>query len=546
MVYKVLRGYRPWEKFLTLGFLAVFALGLILFVFKLVFGFIFGLFSSDVYAEATYGDLPQINPLYAEVLPVNRDLSRLIYAGLVRYNPESREFVPDLADFNVNAELTEYRFQLKDGLKWHDGEALTAKDVVFTFNDVIKNPNFPNQILAQAFVDASVEAVSEREVVFKLKNPNAYFLSNLIVGLLPYHLFSEVPVAEIGQEFDDKSLVGAGPFMVTDLLIEDDAGYLKFELKRFADYVHGKPGLKRFDFYVFADLESLLNQQELFAGTGLIPDQPATRLGADFERAYFSLPQYTALFLNQSNSILATERMRKVLKNLFDKNYLASTLKSKQVIAGPYFFLEELDKIPDRALLLLSKQLDSYGWRLNSATGIRENDKGEKLKFILLAKNQEDQDKNAEVDIVLEHIVDSAREVGILIELDRVDASTYAAKLVNKSYDIVLAGQDLGYNLDAFAFWHSSQTGPETVNLSNFANISADKILEQLRREPDQTKQFELLKRLNETLKAEAPAIFLYTQKYLFTFDNSLKNRTILDAYATISDRFYGVHEWKR
>ncbi len=90
MVYKVLRGYRPWEKFLTLGFLAVFALGLILFVFKLVFGCIFGLFSDDVYAEETYGSLPQVNPLYSEVLPVNRDLSRLIYAGLVRYNPESR------------------------------------------------------------------------------------------------------------------------------------------------------------------------------------------------------------------------------------------------------------------------------------------------------------------------------------------------------------------------------------------------------------------------------------------------------------------------
>lgn len=74
------------------------------------------------------------------------------YDQLLRWNPEFREPLPNLAEsFEVSDDARKYVFHLREGLRWSDGEPFTAEDIVFAYDDVLRNdelypaiPNFPS------------------------------------------------------------------------------------------------------------------------------------------------------------------------------------------------------------------------------------------------------------------------------------------------------------------------------------------------------------------------------------------------------------------
>ena len=544
MVQKIWQSYRSIERLVSVVLVAFIVIVGVQWVISSLLGFIPDSKDNGIYTEGLVGEVAVLNPPFVDFSQINRDFSRLVYSGLTHYNPVKKIFEPDLATFAISEDVTEYTFKLKKGLKWHDGQSITTDDVVFTFNDVIKDPNFANTLLQGVFADVEINKIDDYTVTFTLSQPNAFFLSNTITGILPKHVYKDIPVELIGSEINDKMLIGSGPYQFESLK-QTENGTNEILLKAYKNYHFGKPGLKEILLKVFPSDADLLADQAMLNSIPQLGSENAKKFDTDFEVKDYQLPQYTALFLNQENPSLSTERMRKILKNAFDKNYLEATLTDKQAIGGPYFFLEEINKIPARDLGLLNDQLDELGWSINNATKIRENERGEQLKYILLVRKFDNNPaKEYENKVVVDHIVDAGKQLGIDIELVEADANEFAAKVANKAYDIVLYGQDFGYNLDAFAFWHSSQIGPNTFNLSNFQSVSADDVLEQLRNTRDQDERRSLLEKLNVILKADAPAIFLYTQKYLFAFDNSVKNRTILDDYATIADRFYAVETW--
>ncbi len=66
--------------------------------------------------------------------------SRLSYECLVRWNDDGSGVVPNVAKaFEINADATEFTFHLREGIKWSDGEPVTADDVVFWYEDILKN-----------------------------------------------------------------------------------------------------------------------------------------------------------------------------------------------------------------------------------------------------------------------------------------------------------------------------------------------------------------------------------------------------------------------
>lgn len=96
------------------------------------------------------------------------------YQPLVRWDPEFGKVIPNVAEsFRVNADATEYVFQLRAGLRWSDGKPFTADDVVFAQNDMLANEDLGGTDPVRA------HKVDDHTVRFVLPAPNSLWIQQL-------------------------------------------------------------------------------------------------------------------------------------------------------------------------------------------------------------------------------------------------------------------------------------------------------------------------------------------------------------------------------
>ena len=177
------------------------------------FGFLFaiailitsGLTScSGLIRSSTQTDVPQIvdailsDPkTFNPVLSADATSSRvggMMFDGLISQNPITGQPEPALAEsWTVSDDDLEIIFTLREGLKWSDGQPLTADDVVFSFNQLYLNDAIPYNGRATLKIGASKEfptvaKISDREVKFTLPEPFAPFFSTVGGGILPKHI----------------------------------------------------------------------------------------------------------------------------------------------------------------------------------------------------------------------------------------------------------------------------------------------------------------------------------------------------------------------
>lgn len=155
----------------------------------------------------------------------------LIYEGLITIDYNTSEIVPALAEsWDISEDGLTFTFTLKDGLKWSDGEPLTADDVVFTYNDLIFNEEIPtdNRDVLRIGEEGKlpvVKKLSERRVEFKIPEPFAPFLRTTSTPIMPKHLLAETVtnrdasgkplfISTWGTNTDPADIVANGPYVI--------------------------------------------------------------------------------------------------------------------------------------------------------------------------------------------------------------------------------------------------------------------------------------------------------------------------------------------
>ena len=150
----------------------------------------------------------------------------LFMNGLVTYNPLLEEHVPELArEWEIGEDKKTYTFHLRRGLRWSDGEPLTADDVIFTF-DAIYDERFPNRSALQYRVAGepfSYEKIDEHTVEFRTAEIYSPFINDIgWAQIMPKHILQpyfedgtlqQVWTSDTAINTPEK-LVGTGPFRI--------------------------------------------------------------------------------------------------------------------------------------------------------------------------------------------------------------------------------------------------------------------------------------------------------------------------------------------
>ena len=158
LLKKTIRSYSDNEKAISLVLIVL----MLLSGWRLVLGNwagqnLFTLLSGGhSYSEGMIGSITRLNPVYADLNEVDKDITSLIFEGLSKYDPEQKKVVENIATHTLDESKKIYTFTLKEGIAWQDGQPVTADDVYYTYHDVIQSPDFENPILKSIFLVVNI------------------------------------------------------------------------------------------------------------------------------------------------------------------------------------------------------------------------------------------------------------------------------------------------------------------------------------------------------------------------------------------------------
>ena len=166
------------------------------------------------------------NPLFA-TNAASDAITRMLFGTLVNLNLQTQEPGPGLAQsWSVAADQKTWTFKLRQGVRWGDGQPFTADDVVFTWNDVMYNPEFNHmtfdlfRIGGHNFEVSKVDDLTVRVITPEVFAPLVEFFG--IVPILPKHVLEGAVKEKVfpmsyGLKSRPERLVGCGPYRVKEI-----------------------------------------------------------------------------------------------------------------------------------------------------------------------------------------------------------------------------------------------------------------------------------------------------------------------------------------
>lgn len=500
--------------------------------------------------EGVIGSPRFINPLLAISDP-DRDLSALVYSGLMTIG-EDGALEPDLAEsYEISEDGRTYTFTLKEDAVFHDGTPVTVDDVLYTVamtqDPIVKSPK-------RASWDGVIaEKIDERRISFTLPQPYTPFLYNTTLGILPKHLWESVSAEQFPFSQLNIEPVGSGPFKVRKIERSDSGLPLFYELSAFDDYALGKPYLKRITINFYPNEERLiaaLKDGKIQAVNSISPQAAQELEQADVRIETRPLPRIFGAFFNQNRAAIFTdESIREALTLAAPKEQILSDVLFGygEIIDSPIpaGLLGTAPAEPEAAYAERLEEaralLEADGWERDEESGVlmRESDEGvETLSFSISTSN------TPELKAVAGLLAESWRSLGASVETRFFETSDLNQNVIrSRDYDVLLFGEIVGRELDLFSFWHSSQRNDPGLNIALYANITTDKLLADARTSTDPEEIAELYREFEDEIRADTPAVFLYSPLFIYAVPDELSNLN-LGPVTTSGERFSNVHEW--
>ncbi|MCX6759670.1 MAG: ABC transporter substrate-binding protein [Candidatus Nealsonbacteria bacterium] len=268
------------------------------------------------YIEGVVGSPRFINPLYSQTNDVDRDLTELIYSGLMKHNEEGKVVIDLAKEYKIIEDGKIFEFYLKENLLWSDGKSLTADDVIFTIK-TIQDPSSKSPIRA-SWLGVKVEKISDLGIRFELKNSSAVFLENCTLKIMPKHIWEDISDQNFSLSIYNLKPIGSGPYKVKKITQDKEGNIKSLELTINSNYYGNLPNIPKIIFSFFKNEDELIfafNSNQI-KGFSLISssEKHQNLKGNDFSNNRLLMPRYFAVFFNPDESkILADKKVRLAL-----------------------------------------------------------------------------------------------------------------------------------------------------------------------------------------------------------------------------------------
>ena len=424
-----------------------------------------------------------------------------------------------------------YTFELRDGIRWHDGRPLTAQDVAFTF-DYFQRQVLGPLITAQPFGVKAARALDRRTVEIELELPTVTFLESVAgaVPIIPRHIWSAIDDAPKAQDID--VLVGSGPYRLESFSLGEGTALFVANER----YFLGKPFVER--------IESLSVDNELLAlqaGEIDIAETPPEGVPDDVLATYraddaFGLVSQTGgftfplLWNLARGGTLADVRFRRACVLAIERRAIVGRLLAGNGVGGNPGFLppghpfhadvEQYPFDPDAA----NRLLDQAGYPRSAPDGVRSGAEGEALRLSLLVGN-------APVPPFLDLLIEGLADVGIDLRPLAVDLPTLFGRLQEGTYEMAVSlypgpgGTAPNADPDGLRTFYSSRIEARLQGARGYVDQEFDRLARQQLVTADGQQRMELVRRMQRLIASDVPALPLYYPTLFSAFRKDVLGR---------------------
>jgi peptide/nickel transport system substrate-binding protein len=460
-------------------------------------------------------DIDGVNP-FSSWSSISWEGFRLNYNFLTWYDEEYRP-VPDLAtSWEAAADGKVWTFEIRKGVKWHDGTPFTAKDIAFTYNYILDNELWAYiQYLEHV---TKVEAPDDTTLVITSDRPNAGMLS-LYIPILPEHLWSDIRGKD-AESVKDPPTVGTGPFMFDEV---KKSRYVTMKANK--DYFEGSPTIDTIYFQIYQ------------SGDTLVQDYKAGNLDV----AVFETPTFLRSVENvkgskavavdrigfhelgfncwtspksKGNPLLRDAKIRQAIHYAIDKKKINTQAMDGlatvgtgviSTAAGDWHWDPPATQMVEYNPAKAKQILEDAGYTDTDGDGIRESKDGQKLswRFDVMSAYQNDITAG-------KMIAQWLKEVGIEAKLNIADEGAFGDRVYdNADHDMYI--WSWGGDIDP-GFMLSCFTSTQILNWSDceYGNPVYDEMYREQAAAINRPDRIEIVHKMQEHLYNEAPYIILW------------------------------------
>lgn len=511
-----------------------------------------------------------INPVLA-TSDVDRDLTALIYSGLMKN--KNGELTNDLAaSYKISADGLIYDFTIKPDARFHDGQPVTADDVVYTIAQA-ENIDLKSSKRAD-WADVEVTKTGEKQVRFTLKKPYAPFIQNATIGILPQHVWKDATNAE---QFTfskwNTEPIGSGPYKIGKISRDGSGLPTTYSLYSFNNYTLGEPYISTLNINLYPSADSL----EYAWNSGKISNLygPASKILEAVENdnkanpttgwtviEHGPLPYVMAVFFNQNQAtVLANLEVRQALSAAIPRDLIVNqALRGYGVaIDSPLpvtYFKPAKNTKPTLATVtsnidtsdigttsIAATILEKAGWAKNPSTGVYERKTKKDKEVVVLEFSLTTSANNPEFKAIAEMIVDSWNAMGAKVSLKVFDSDLGQNIIRPRKFDTLLFGEIIGPDLDLYSFWHSSQRVAPGLNIAQYANSKVDKVLEDARATSEYKARIAKYREFEALVQSDVPAGFVYSPDFIYLIPKAVQGSNI-QSLTTPADRWNDIEDW--
>jgi peptide/nickel transport system substrate-binding protein len=517
--------------------------------------------SIPTFREGIVGQVQRINPIFADLNPVDRDISQLIFNGLTRIN-EYGEAVPDLAQSWVTSrDGIAYVVQLREDVLWQDGTPFTADDVVFTMG-LLAEIDFGAQIdLGTFWRTVEVQKLGDYLVRFRLAQPLASFPTKLSIGILPEHALMGTSAEQLAQHPFNLSPIGTGAYQLEALRSRDGQRVDVVDLRLAPTYQQRSNtvfAFSRFRFQLYSTFDDALTAFESGDIDGLSSEAINER-GALLDLAntnvYSTINQRVGLLIfnwdeGDEGRFFSEQRVRVALRmGLNTQVPVESQLANRAIAADspiPSNSWAYANNLPipagdsAQALQMLQETRFRFTAPTNNTSPEATAEASENLSDVSFSILVPD---DALLSNLVQEFATQWSVLGMQVGVENVAPSAYEQRLNDGDFQVALVEYHLDADPDLYPYWHGGQY-PDGLNFGGVSDDVLSELLERARRDANGINRLQLYREVQERFVERAVAIPLYYPLFTYVVRNDIAGIQ-LGFIGNASDRFRTIADWR-